>query len=148
MGVERSHLVGLICWVLILGGLGGLALAMKAIGTPAFAGWLALYPFSPAVTATLAFGLRALLVATGICLYERQGWARYVYIALMPAFFIFQFLGLGQATNATRRTSWSSTRKYWRPAWCSGWRPSSFFSCPRRTGITTRRCMSTNELAG
>jgi hypothetical protein len=101
MGVERSHLVGLICWVLILGGLGGLALAMKAIGTPAFAGWLALYPFSPAVTATLAFGLRALLVATGICLYERQGWARYVYIALMPAFFIFQFLGLGQATNAT-----------------------------------------------
>jgi hypothetical protein len=100
MGPERSHLVGLVCWVLILGGFGGLALAMKSSGTPEFTAWLALFPFSQPVTLTLIFVSRALIVATGICLYEGQGWARYVYILLRPAFFYFQYLGLGQATNA------------------------------------------------
>jgi hypothetical protein len=73
---------------------------MKSSGTPEFTAWLALFPFSQPVTLTLIFVSRALIVATGICLYEGQGWARYVYILLMPAFFYFQYLGLGQATNA------------------------------------------------
>ena len=99
MGPQRPNLVGLVCWILIIGGFYGLVAALKSTGSPAFAQSMALFPYPPAVAETLVFGLRALLVVTGICLYERQGWARYVFIVLMPLFFVHQFLALGQATS-------------------------------------------------
>ena len=36
---------------------------------------------------------------TGICLYERQGWARYVFLVLVPLFFLHQYFGLGHAAT-------------------------------------------------
>jgi hypothetical protein len=100
MGPQRPHLIGLICWVLIVGGFGGLVLALKSTGGPSFAQSMAMYPYPPAVAEALLFGLRLLMVGTGICLYEGQGWARYVFIGIMPVFFLNQYFGLGEAHSA------------------------------------------------
>jgi hypothetical protein len=100
MGPQRPHLVGLICWILIIGGFGGLVLALKSTGGPSFAQSMASFPYPPVVAETLLFGLRLLMVATGICLYEGQGWARYVFIGIMPLFFLNQYFGLGTAQTA------------------------------------------------
>ena len=34
------------------------------------------------------------MVIAGICMYERQGWARYLFILIMPLFFVHQYFAL------------------------------------------------------
>jgi len=94
-------LVGLICWILIIGGFGGLALALKATGADTFAHSLEGFPYPPWVAEIFMFGLRALMVIVGILMYERQGWARYLYIVLMPPFFMHQYFVLALTVTHT-----------------------------------------------
>ena len=100
MGPQRPNLVGLICWILIIGGFYGLVQALKSSGSPTFAQSLGAFPYPAPVAIGILFSTRVLMIVTGICMYERQGWARYVYIVLMPIIFLNQYLGMGVAKTA------------------------------------------------
>jgi hypothetical protein len=110
MGPQRPNLVGLICWILILGGFAGLALALKATGSDSFAPAMEKYPYPPLVAEILQFVPRALLVITGILLYERQGWARYLFIAVVPLFLVHAHFTVAQMN--TPAMSSTAAQKY------------------------------------
>jgi len=94
MAPQRPNLVGLVCWVLIIGGFGGLVLGLKSSGGADFHKTLNFFPYPPPVAMGLMFGSRAVLVIIGILLYERHGWARYLFIAFVPVFLLHQFFAL------------------------------------------------------
>ena len=95
MGPQRPNLVGLICWILIVGGFASLVSMMKSSGGLAAVPGQEL-PYPLWLGLALQYGPRALMVVAGICLYERQGWARYFYIAVMLVFFVDRLVGLLQ----------------------------------------------------
>lgn len=92
MGNDRPLWLGFVCWVLIITGTYGLYSTMKVFGTKAFLDSMSDFPY-PAVAAQIVlFGTLVLMIASGICMYERQGWARWFYIFTMPVFFTQRFL--------------------------------------------------------
>ena len=95
MGPQRPNLVGLICWILILGGFGSVVSLLKSSGGIAAVPGQDL-PYPLWLELTLQYGPRALMVIAGICLYERQGWARYFYIVVMLVFLGDRLVGLLQ----------------------------------------------------
>jgi hypothetical protein len=92
MTVERPFLIGLVCWVLIICGSVTFYVMMKKIAEPDFITFLHSFPYPAAVAGTIVFGTLVGFVVTGICMYEAQGWARYVYIAVAIPFFVQQTL--------------------------------------------------------
>jgi len=99
MRPHRPFLVGLVCWLLIIGGSLGIFRTMKQLGSPTLATKLAMYPYPASVAETILFGTLALFVICGICIYEGQGWARYVYIAVLIPFFVQDYFGIDHAVN-------------------------------------------------
>jgi hypothetical protein len=67
---------------------------MKALGTDEFRQSMSIFPYSATVAETIVFGTLVVMVVGGICMYERQGWARWVYLLVMPVFFIQRFLAI------------------------------------------------------
>lgn len=94
MGSDRPFLVGLICWTLILAGMRGIYNTMKLLGTDEFRQSMSIFPYSATVAETIVFGTLVVMVACGICMYERQGWARWIYLLAMPVFFVQRFLAI------------------------------------------------------
>ena len=80
MRPPRPFLVGLVCWILIAGGMYSLYKAMKQLGSPDLTARLAEFPYPAPVAEAILFGTLAIFVVGGICIYEGQGWARYFYI--------------------------------------------------------------------
>ena len=89
---DRPHLVGLVCWVLILCNMYGIFTTMKQMGSPAFATSLEGYPYPPWAAEAILFLTLALPGVFAICMYERVGWARYPYIAVMILYFAHGYL--------------------------------------------------------
>jgi hypothetical protein len=99
MRPERPNLLGLVCWVLILGNLADIYLKMKKMGDPTFADSLAIYPYSPLIAEIIMFGTMAVSIISAICMYEGQGWARYIYFANMVPYFVQHYLAVSSAKN-------------------------------------------------
>jgi hypothetical protein len=95
----RPFLVGLVCWVVIISGASGLYLTMKQLGGKTFTSQLAIYPYPPLVAGIILFGTMVLPVICAICMYEGQGWARYVYLALTVPFFVQGHLAIPLAKD-------------------------------------------------
>lgn len=83
MRPNRPFLVGLVCWILIIGGTAGGYKAMRLLGSDQFPEMMRIFPYPSVVAEIILFGTLAAMVVCGICMYEGQGWARYVYAALM-----------------------------------------------------------------
>jgi len=96
MHYERPFLVGLVCWVLIIGNMHAIYTTMKGMGDPSFAASLHIYPYSASIAEFILFSTMAVPLVCGICLYEQQGWARFVYIAVMVPYFIQSFFTVTQ----------------------------------------------------
>jgi len=92
MGPDRPFLVGLVCWSLILAGMRGIYNTMKIMNTDGFRQSLSIFPYSATVAETIVFGTLAVMVVCGICMYERQGWARWIYLLTMPVYFVQRYL--------------------------------------------------------
>jgi hypothetical protein len=99
MEPERPFLVGLICWTLIIVNMYELYETMKQLGSPGLTGYLAQFPYPPALAETILFLTMAVLVVCGICMYERIGWPRYVYIAVMIPSLIQNYLAVSHLKN-------------------------------------------------
>ena len=106
MRPHRPLLVGLVCWILIIGGSLGIFRTMKQLGSPALATKLAMYPYPASVAETILFGTLALFVISGICIYEGQGWARFVYLAVLVPFFVQGYLTASQAASGLAMKIW------------------------------------------
>jgi len=92
MESERPFLVGLVCWALIIAGMRGVYSTMKVLGTDAFRQSLSVLPYPVTVAQTILFVALVAMVVSGICMYERQGWARWIYLVALPPFFLQRFL--------------------------------------------------------
>jgi hypothetical protein len=87
MPPERSNWIGLVCWGLIIDGMHGLYATMKVLGTDVFKHSMTQFPYPAAAAYAFVFGGYILMVFCGACMYERQGWARYLYlIGVLPLF--------------------------------------------------------------
>jgi hypothetical protein len=98
MRPTRPFLVGLVCWALIAGGMFDLYKTMKQLGSPALTTRLAGFPYPASVAETILFGTLAIFIISGICIYEGQGWARYVYLVAMVPFLAQSYLATFHAT--------------------------------------------------
>ncbi len=80
MDIQRPFWVGFVCWVLII--LFSLALyyELKKMGD-ALDTEMGIFPYSVVVAKTILFGTGVTFIISGICMYERQGWARFTYLA-------------------------------------------------------------------
>jgi hypothetical protein len=94
MGSDRPFWVGLVCWTLIIAGMRGVYNTMKVLGTDEFRKSMSLFPYSATVAETIVFATLVVMVVGGICMYERQGWARWVYLLAMPVYFVQRFLAI------------------------------------------------------
>lgn len=83
MRPNRPFLVGLVCWILIIGGMAGGYKAMRLLGSDGLKAAMQLFPYPAAAAETILFGSFAVMIVCGICIYEGRGWARYVYALLI-----------------------------------------------------------------
>jgi hypothetical protein len=97
MRPPRPHLLGLVCWVLILANTRGIYTTMKQMGNPVFTSMWHIYPYPAWVAVTILFGTMAICVISAICMYEGQGWARFIYLAVMVPYFVQNALAVSIA---------------------------------------------------
>src|SRR5579875_631767 len=94
MGNERPLWLGLLCWVLIITGMYGLYSTMKVLGTKAFLDSMDIFPYPASAAIAIVFLTLVVMIVSGICMYERQGWARWFYIFMLSVYFSQRFLAL------------------------------------------------------
>jgi hypothetical protein len=94
MGDDRPLWLGFVCWVLIISGTYGLYTTMKVLGTKAFVDSMSNFPYPAGLAEGIVFVTLVGMIVSGICMYERQGWARWIYILVMPVFFFQRFLAV------------------------------------------------------
>ncbi len=94
MGDDRPLWLGFVCWVLIVTGTYGLYTTMKVLGTNAFVDSMSNFPYPAWAAEAAVFVTLVSMIFSGICMYERQGWARWIYILVMPVFFFQRFLAV------------------------------------------------------
>jgi hypothetical protein len=102
MRPDRPFLVGLVCWALIIAGSLGVFANMRAMTGSGFIDFLHSFPYPPVVAGTILFGSFVTWTVCGICIYEGQGWARFVYPAVSILYFAQQFLLLSHLKNVNR----------------------------------------------
>jgi hypothetical protein len=102
MRPDRPFLVGLVCWVLILAGSFGVFSNMRAMTGNGFITLLHSFPYPPLVAGIILFGSFAGWTISGICIYEGQGWARFVYMAVSVVYFVQQFLLVSHLKSANQ----------------------------------------------
>jgi hypothetical protein len=94
MGNDRPKWLGLVCWVLIISGTYGLYTTMKVLGTKDFLDSLSIFPYPAGVAEAILLGTLVIMIVSGICMYERQGWARWFYVLVLPVFLFQRFLAI------------------------------------------------------
>ena len=94
MGNDRPLWLGFVCWVLIVSGTYGLYTTMKELGTKEFVDSMADFPYSANVAVGIVFVTLAVMIISGICMYERQGWARWFYVLALPVYLFQRFLAI------------------------------------------------------
>ncbi len=94
MGNERPLWLGIVCWVLIITGTYGLYSMMKVLGTKAFLDSMDIFPYPAHAAIAIIFVTLVVMIVSGICMYERQGWARWFYIFMVPVYFSQRFFAM------------------------------------------------------
>ena len=92
MGTDRPYRIGFVSWPLIIGGMLTIYGTMKILGSPAFDQTLSVLPYSLMTAQIILLGSSAVFIVSGMCMYERQGWARYIYLITAIPFYIQRFL--------------------------------------------------------
>ena len=96
MNPQRPHLLGLVCWVVIIACMAGIYFNMKAMGAPNFQKTLEIYPYPSWLAEVILFGTLVIPIVSAIFMYEGHGWARYVYLPVMLPYFIQNYLAIPQ----------------------------------------------------
>jgi hypothetical protein len=92
MRPDRPHILGFVCWVLIIGNMADIYKTMKLMGSDLFPLSLEGFPYPPLYAEIILFGTMAVFIIVGILMYEGQGWARYIYIANMIPYVMHHYL--------------------------------------------------------